>query len=615
MFSFASPRKIQRVLCAGLLLWLLSLCAAPALAQAPVVLPAARQGDAYAHPLKIKNGVGELKWEWSGDVPPGIALISGKDGAAELKGTPTLPRKTAYEFTIKVTDSWDPPQTIERKYRLLVQRAEMSFDDGPPAAPPKMEFDDTKAEKKEEAKPAAEKNGAITNPPAPPAAPSSGQGETKPKNPPAKTGGGQGQKPAEATPPKEPAEEETGDQAPKMEPPKSGPCRGAAAPELRRPLDVDTNPLRGCAQTNQMVAIEILRDSTATETRRQDGKSITVSDEKLNRLFFYKTVADSVTGEFEVYLERALQEGQRVVLRPAELTKDNEIRSSGTIADQAVATSSVTDWGRARATFTSGIILSQQSNQADDDQFSKAHAYLGFNLDYNWYTRPLFKEDVEKGKAKERRQFLVNTYFDARLTSIAVCAQETTSGTGGTVTQPCNPASPAGTQEFLRSRKAALIQGGIFFPIVFKSATWTHDGSRNALFIAPIGKAGLQTITSREEAQAAGTSAEDTTFHFLAAGVRLGHYKFYASANRAPELISYLDILGGTWENFEIPDDKRLAIEGRIKIPSIPLFFGVDVVFGKGRDDVRFLFGTGFDVGNLVGLLRTGERAKEQANK
>jgi len=43
----------------------------------------------------------------------------------------------------------------------------------------------------------------------------------------------------------------------------------------------------------------------------------------------------------------------------------------------------------------------------------------------------------------------------------------------------------------------------------------------------------------------------------------------------------------------------RWGVEGRLKIPETTLFVGVDANLGKGPDDLRFLFGTRFDIGAL----------------
>ncbi len=96
--------------------------------------------------------------------------------------------------------------------------------------------------------------------------------------------------------------------------------------------------------------------------------------------------------------------------------------------------------------------------------------------------------------------------------------------------------------------------------------------------------------------------------------MRLGHYQFIGegSDNTAPELVSYLDLTVGRWENYQFLDNTlmrvrrpwRFAAEGRLRISKTPLQVGFDVNAGDGPDDVRFLFGTTFDIGKLFEKLR-----------
>jgi hypothetical protein len=41
-----------------------------------------------------------------------------------------------------------------------------------------------------------------------------------------------------------------------------------------------------------------------------------------------------------------------------------------------------------------------------------------------------------------------------------------------------------------------------------------------------------------------------------------------------------------------------------LKIPETPFIVGFDGNFGKGRDDLRFLFGARFDVGKIMRTLK-----------
>ena len=86
-------------------------------------------------------------------------------------------------------------------------------------------------------------------------------------------------------------------------------------------------------------------------------------------------------------------------------------------------------------------------------------------------------------------------------------------------------------------------------------------------------------------------------------------------------MISWLTLSAGRWENFEhrIPTGEkdplgedifvrrrpwRIEALGRLKIPETPFIIGFDGNFGKGPDDLRFLFGTRFDIGKIMRTLK-----------
>jgi hypothetical protein len=188
------------------------------------------------------------------------------------------------------------------------------------------------------------------------------------------------------------------------------------------------------------------------------------------------------------------------------------------------------------------------------------------------------------------------------------------------------------------------MQVGGYMPIYFNFMKWRFENHDNVVFFAPLAKFGIQTITSEEVSQrnSANNNSQDeilngdSVYNFFNVGTRLGHYKLSADPNVAPELISYLDLTAGKWENFDLTKGQpcnapanlgafdckngtvklgdnlllirerkfRLGFEGRLKIPETPLFVGFDANLGKGPDDLRFLFGTRFDIGNLFGKLK-----------
>jgi hypothetical protein len=327
------------------------------------------------------------------------------------------------------------------------------------------------------------------------------------------------------------------------------------------------------------------------------------------------------------------------------------------------------DWGRVRAYFAGGVILSKERAN-----FSKTDMFLDFTLDKNYFASPsrkIFKD--------------FNSFFNARLTSIPVAqpaGAEEAATTCTTNTPDC--------ENFLTSEKGALLQAGFYLPMYGKYTTWlrrvpyekkTGEGSergsatierkyryeRDALFVAPLLKGGIQTITG-ERTTAEGTRfGGDDVFNFFSYGLMLGHfriptkreqckgweekdnpgvvryasdcyvgrdgrgYRYVRNTNLAPELISWLTVSRGRWESFELTvptgfNDKdgnpitvrerpwRYEALGRLKVPNTPFIIGFDGNFGKGPDDLRFIFGTRFDIGKVFTALRVGQAAKQPSD-
>ena len=399
------------------------------------------------------------------------------------------------------------------------------------------------------------------------------------------------------------------------------------------------------------------------------------------------TAVNSDTGEFNVAVPEGLVAGQRVKAR---VQNSDEWSTPQTVE-------TLGDWGRVRAYFGIGMMLSKEATQS----FSRRDLYLNFNIDSNWYHRPHYsdvlketeqqflsgsaldrftadddtksdaagiKAERDKLKAKleelenfpsfspsermaarrdlilasltrlrdntslsrEKRELIqqvvdklqqhgvrhwdiqFNTFFDARLTPVAV------SGQG-------SAASGLGTDafgNFVTNEKGALMQVGAYAPIFDHARmTWNYQGSRNAVFFGPTGRVGVQTLVNKASLADPKVFEDNDLFNFFALGARFGHYKLSGSDDRAPQLISYLDIMRGRWQNLErrIPTGEknaagedifvrrrplRWALEGRLKIPALPFVIGFDSNIGEGPDDLRFLFGTNFDVAQLFNLLR-----------
>ncbi|MEE8587450.1 MAG: hypothetical protein V3T83_21645 [Acidobacteriota bacterium] len=311
---------------------------------------------------------------------------------------------------------------------------------------------------------------------------------------------------------------------------------------------------------------------------------------------------------------------------------------------QSVTTGNL-DWGRLRAYFSTGVILSKEN-----EDFSEQDPFLGFNLDANWWkskARNWSGQGSCSNQPDERDKlcaprFMFNSFMDVRLTSIGVNKMEMPDEDddgGGAMLRLQDDDEDEGTSvsDLLSSRSAALIQNGFYFPIL--TTVWKYNNHSNALFVAPLAKIGWQTTTEngmtvtpadQDGPMPMGVTGimddpavmmpEDDVFNFYAFGVRMGHFDLKSMQGRngdmtgaSPQLLSYLDILFGKWENYEITEvingetaverPWRLALEGRLKIPRLPFYAGLEANLGQGRDDVRFFFGTTFDIGNLFGGL------------
>ena len=348
------------------------------------------------------------------------------------------------------------------------------------------------------------------------------------------------------------------------------------------------------------------------------------------------------------------------------LTEDESIHAHGENTNGAEITSAAAysnveqlgyDWGRVRAYFSAGAewvrndstAMTSAANAAPTTNASTAvgtfgspSAFLGLNIDYNWWNSAqlprcvrLTKQEladkslttelnnrqaamenaaakavgfatVGDGKCQSttKTMFLLNTYFDARLTDIPI-SQSSNSTSGGS----SNTGSAAGTAS-TGQFQGGYFEGGAYFPIVPRWAQWQFHGQGNGLFIAPLAKLGFQA----GDVSVSSTDPEKfDVFRFYGFGVKIGHFKLYDKPqSEAPQLLSYLDITGGRWDNFRIyPSGTnevyrrpwRLDATARFKIPLTPLYVGGEVNVGSGPDDMRIFVGTRIDIGKVVTAL------------
>ncbi len=302
--------------------------------------------------------------------------------------------------------------------------------------------------------------------------------------------------------------------------------------------------------------------------------------------------ADATSGVFTATLAAPLYGGQMIEI---EQQSANGTRVTGPL----IRVAGLADWGRVRASFTAGVVLSYNNNfQAPSSSGSSSQStlFLGLNVEKNWKWAGL-KPAATSAEAFTGR-VLFTSFFDIRLTSVPVAAS---TGTDGVST-------------FLTSAKSAELQGGAYLPIL--DSHWTWQNAPNALFIAPIAKAGFITPTGSVTPEAVNPSQ---FYNFYGFGARMGHFKLSANSDSAPESMSYIDVMAGRFSNLETLAPLavrrwRIEVEGVMKLPATPFVLGFDANIGQNlltpqtvqgaKDDLRFFIGAKFDVGAMIGKLQ-----------
>jgi hypothetical protein len=230
--------------------------------------------------------------------------------------------------------------------------------------------------------------------------------------------------------------------------------------------------------------------------------------------------------------------------------------------------------------------------------------------------------------------------------STAAAGCSTTGGSTGS-----SGTSGSTTASFLTSQQTANVGVGVYLP--FLLSRWTYKNTPNALFIAPIAKVGFNTITAATSQTVVlpsnggtGTQTFDQIYNFYDYGFRVGHMGLTNTTQVAPELYSYIDFALGRFSNLEslichLPFQKggvvagngcaiygsqytldsrkrlyRVDIEGLLKIPDTLFYVGLNANIGQRQvmaekldpnftapNDLRFLFGTKFDIAQLFARL------------
>lgn len=289
-------------------------------------------------------------------------------------------------------------------------------------------------------------------------------------------------------------------------------------------------------------------------------------------------------------------------------------------------TESSAPWGRVHMYVSGGVVFSQTNSQ-----FSNEDLFVGLDVDSNWY---------------RGRHIMLNTFFDAQMTSAPAAACQT-SGSSSSSSSTCQNSSSTSTNSFITSQKAGVVQGGLYMPITSDAWRWSYGGRDNAFFFAPIFKAGIETLTSNTETVSTPTGGSSTSqtitganvFPFYSIGFRLGQFGMPHSWNKAPYLLTFLDATIGKWYSFQqcagsvctyspntnpsltttvnlpVPNDMlfplMIEFEGRLKVPKTPILVGFDSYtpathVANLHGDLRFLFGVRLDVGCIYSAFKGG---------
>jgi hypothetical protein len=341
-----------------------------------------------------------------------------------------------------------------------------------------------------------------------------------------------------------------------------------------------------------------------------------------------------------------------------------DVSEAAIIAETADAPPPGYDWGRVRAYFTFGGLLSQQ-----EDQFSHVDMFLAFRLDKTYIQT---KNLDATGSHSWRPGF--NSYFEPRLTALPVsvqpCAQSSNSSgnaSASSSSQCANSTSNTGgttdtTEVFLNSQKSARLTFGVYAPFLVdrwainaKNADGTIKSVPYALYLAPLAKTGFDTsINGLNQTQQQGSTPTQVQpvgnsgsfYKFWEFGFRLGHYGLSKDQNVAHDQISNLDVGFGRFSNMASllcpttsykgngvcsnPDptvslpystDFRMHVEGLLEVPGtggLSVGFSTNVattsaghthkgnieyVHIRPNDDLRFLFGYKVDISKIAAKL------------
>ncbi|MFT4113660.1 hypothetical protein [Silvibacterium sp.] len=322
------------------------------------------------------------------------------------------------------------------------------------------------------------------------------------------------------------------------------------------------------------------------------------------------TVTASNSGVTNILLTHPLQAGTKLCVRSAINASTGQQAQSNT--SDTVTVTNVLDWGRVRATFVAGTLI---SNSEDNFSSSQASTFLAANIEKFWLlpgcamltddppsggtdgggqcagrsgaeTGDPTQQDQKKGtttkgsgsdRGKGSHFGLpgIASYFETRLTSIPVTSQVKSSTSTNSSTATSSASSSTSPEDIastvLTSQKTATVGVGLYFPWVLTH--WNYQQRPNALFLAPIARVGFNTLlgssssststtgTATTDGTSDGSAATTTTtvstlgndrvYNYYVFGGRVGHFGLAKTENESPETLSYLDVAIGPYSNLQ----------------------------------------------------------------
>ncbi len=379
--------------------------------------------------------------------------------------------------------------------------------------------------------------------------------------------------------------------------------------ESKRPLD---QRIQTAYQREHNTAIEAANEPRA----RVDALAC--------RLGTVRLIAGPVTVSqetFEVTLDEPLAGGDCVVADDMGIDP---------FLGSVIVRSAVLDFGRLRAYFSVGGAVSQSRGN-----FSSTDTFIGFTSDSRIFGRMLQKNEEEDAvelptaplrllNTRVQINGIVDARVGVRLTTGDAADSSTT--TGG---EPAEVPFQRPDQLLFNWGQPGYLQLGLHAPISFKGWDWRSDGKLYSFYVSPIIKGGVLAFDApvvvgrtveidltKEDTDTARyklirNDVRDGALGFVSYGGRIGIYGYdllgLARRNRqvANDPIGYVDVTLGrssayrtysfdrtsdaanTVETVSITSERRrrLSLEGRMKIPSLPALIGFDVNIRSLSDD------------------------------